>query len=168
MDYNKVRALVAKYWACETTEEEEAELRQFFASHTEVLPEDLREAAPMFQYFHAAASLELDFPELDVNIFAQQEIVKPAAKIIRPFWHDWMKVAAILVMAFGVGYSIHQFEEKRNMPIAMSKDTFDDPEKAFEETQRALAIIAKNMDKGTKQMEKLSYFNDAVNKVSSN
>jgi hypothetical protein len=168
MDYNKVRALVAKYWACETTEEEEAGLREFFADHTAALPEDLREAAPMFRYFHAAASLELDIPELDENIFTEPKVMKPAAKIIRPFWYDWMKVAAILVMAFGVGYSIHQFEEKRGTPIAMSKDTYDDPQKAFEETQRALAIIAKNMDKGTKQMEKLSYFNEAVDKASSN
>ncbi|UYQ95143.1 hypothetical protein MKQ68_08540 [Chitinophaga horti] len=167
MDYNKTRALLAKYWACETSEQEEADLRNFFASHTDALPEDLREAAPMFRYFHAAAGLELDMPQLDESIFVVQP-VKPAAKVIRPFWQDWMKVAAILLMAFGVGYSIHQYEEKSASAVALKMDTYQDPQKAFEETQRALKLIAKNMNKGTRQMEKLAYFNEASEKVRAN
>ncbi|MCK7555132.1 hypothetical protein MKQ70_08975 [Chitinophaga sedimenti] len=167
MDYNKTRALLAKYWACETTEEEEAQLRQFFATHTDALPEDLREAAPMFQYFHAAANMELDMPELDESLFTEQVIETKTAKIIRPFWQDWMKVAAVITMAFGLGYSISQFETKKET-VALRTDTYDDPQKAFEETQRALKLIAKNMNKGTRQMEKLAYFNEATEKVRDN
>lgn len=167
MDYNKIRTLIAKYWACETTEEEEAHLRHFFSTHTEALPEDLRDAAPMFQYFHAEANIELEMRDLDLSLFTGPE-KKTTAKVIRPFYYDWMKVAAILMMAFGVGYAIHQYEIKITEDPKLAQDTYDDPQKAFEETQRALKLIAKNMNKGTRQMEKLAYFNEATDKVREN
>jgi hypothetical protein len=38
----------------------------------------------------------------------------------------------------------------------------DDPRYALEETKKALRLLAKNLNKGTTQMQKLSYFNDAT------
>jgi len=157
MDYNKIRALLEKYWEGESSLEEEQMLRHFFVTHTQALPEDLREAAPMFQYF---------------RLEQEKEIPQPAARIVplrksKP-WQHWMKYAAVLLIMAGVGYSVQQFRQKQHELIAADwtqQDTFDDPEKAYAETQKALQILSRNLNKGTEQMEKLSYFNDATQKI---
>lgn len=161
MEYSNIRALLEKYWACETTEDEEAELRIFYSTHEDALPADLQEAAPLFQYFHAAET-ELE----DVEIHGPWE----ETKIIRPFWQGWMKYAAILMVALGVAHSVYNFQQK-SIPADSHlafRDTFNDPQIAYEETQRALQIISKNLNKGKTQMEKLSYFDDATKLIQGN
>ncbi|SIN80047.1 hypothetical protein [Chitinophaga niabensis] len=163
MEYSNIRALLEKYWACETTEEDEAALRIFYATHEDALPADLQEAAPLFQYFHTSAA---ELPEIEISgPWEERE-----ARIIRPFWQSWMKYAAILLVALGVGHSVYNFEQK-NRPEETEmvfRDTFDDPKVAYEETQKALAIISKNLNKGKTQMEKLSYFNNATDLIRGN
>ncbi|MRG44469.1 hypothetical protein GFS24_05060 [Chitinophaga sp. SYP-B3965] len=162
MEYSNIRALLEKYWACETTEEDEAELRIFYAMNEDALPADLQEAAPLFQYYHDASSVEL--PEIEIHGPWEE------TKIIRPFWQGWMKYAAVLLVALGVGHSVYNFQQKnRNDGNQLAfHDTFDDPKVAYEETQKALAIISKNLNKGKEQMEKLSYFNDATGMIQGN
>ena len=161
MEYNDIRALLEKYWACETTEAEEAQLRLFYAEHEDALPVDLMEAAPLFRYFHAEG--EMPMPELFTDVPAPWEHPE-SAKIIRPFWHHWMKYAAVLLLAVGVGYSVTKFQHKHaggNNPELAFRATFDDPKIAYQETQRALQLISKHLNKGKTEMEKLSYFSEA-------
>jgi len=163
MEYSNIRALLEKYWACETTEDEEVTLRIFYATHEDALPADLQEAAPLFQYFHASSE---ELPEIEIHGPWEEQ----KTKIIRPFWQGWMKYAAILLVAVGVGHSVYNFQQK-NQPdenLMVFRDTFDDPKVAYEETQRALAIISKNLNKGKTQMEKLSYFNNATDLIQGN
>jgi len=157
MDYNKIRALLEKYWEADTSLEEEALLRRFFVTHREALPEDLREAAPLFGYFQAESEKELPaLPEASILPLRRA----------RP-WQHWMKYAAMLLLLAGVGYSIQQFRHKQQQLdlYAWQQDTFTDPEKAYRETEKALELLARNLHKGTTQMEKLSYFNEATEKV---
>ncbi len=175
MEYNNIRALLEKYWACETTEAEEAELRVFYAVHEEPLPADLQEAAPLFRYFHAEGESafgekEPDMPELFTDRPAPWETVKET-KIIRPFWQGWMKYAAVLLAAAGMVYSVNQFQIKRTGQMdgtTAFRDTYEDPKLAYEQTQRALQILSRNLNKGKAQMEKLSYFNEAQEIIQGN
>jgi len=164
MEYSNIRALLEKYWACETTAEDEATLRIFYATHEDALPADLQEAAPLFQYFHTEEEMEV--PEIEIHGPWEEK----ETKIIRPFWQGWMKYAAILLVALGVGHSVYNFQQKNRSDEGQLafRDTFDDPKVAYEETQRALAIISKNLNKGKAQMEKLSYFNDATDLIQGN
>lgn len=162
MEYSNVSALLEKYWACETSEVEELQLREFYAAHEGTLPPDLQEAAPMFRYFHAEGEGDT-MPELFTDVKAPWE----TATIIRPFWYSWMKYAAMLLVGVGLGYAVHQFQEKKNSTnqrYAM-RDTYNDPELAYQETQKALQILSKNLNKGKTQMEKLSYLNDVTEMV---
>ncbi|RPD39732.1 hypothetical protein [Chitinophaga barathri] len=172
MEYNNIRALLEKYWACETTEAEESELRVFYAAHEGPLPADLQEAAPLFRYFHAAEGGEIEevinMPELFTDRPAPWET---ETKIIRPFWQGWMKYAAVLLAAAGIVYSVDRFTVKLNQSndsTVAFKDTYSDPKLAYEQTQRALQILSRNLNKGKKEMEKLSYFNEAQEMVQGN
>lgn len=158
MDYNKIRALLEKYWEAATSLEEEAQLREFFVTHQHALPEDLREVAPLFRYYQL---------EIDRELPAEPEArVVPITKV-RP-WQHWMKYAAVLLIMAGIGYSIQQQRVKHDQLIVADLgevDTYKDPEVAYKETQKALQLLARNLNKGTEQMEKLSYFNEATEKI---
>jgi hypothetical protein len=156
MAYNEIRELLERYWQGETSLAEEETLRKFFAGHHADLPPDLLEAQPMFRYFGT-----------------QQEIELPALPLMavktRP-WDHWMKYAAVVLVAIGIGYAARQVKMKQDhMEVAaMEKDTYEDPEQAFAVTQKALKLLAKNLNKGTSQVQKLSYFNEATEKIKAN
>jgi len=157
MDYNKIRALLEKYWEAATSLEEEEALREFFVTHQHPLPEDLREAAPLFRYYQQ---------EIDRELPAEPVTgVVPISKA-RP-WQHWMKYAAVLLIMAGIGYSIQQQRVKHDQLIVadFGEDTYKDPEVAYKETQKALQLLARNLNKGTEQMEKLNYFNEATEKI---
>ncbi|MCW3465613.1 hypothetical protein [Chitinophaga nivalis] len=152
MEYSSISALLEKYWEGETSLEEEALLRTFFSSPHAELPDDLREAAPLFQYFHSEATKVWE---------------EPVAKVVplSPFRH-WMKYAAVLLVGIGVGYAVKQQQyQERAVMAAMKADGMEDPQQAYAATKKALQLLAKNLHKGTSQMEKLSYFNEATDIV---
>lgn len=169
MEYNEIRELLTRYWEGETSLEEEALLRSFFAEHQQGLPADLQEAAGLFGYFvaetgRAVPALEeiQDMPGFE----AQRTVV--VRMHARPYQH-WMKYAAVLLLGAGLVYSGRQFKMKQeqgnenNMAAALNKvDTYEDPKEAYTATKKALELLAKNLNKGTAQAKKISYFNEAT------
>ncbi|WP_109700170.1 hypothetical protein [Chitinophaga deserti] len=160
MEYNDIRALLGKYWACESTEEEEEALRVFYAGHEGALPADLQEAAPLFRYFHDCSDVP-EMPELFTDRPAPWD--EPPA-IVRPIWQNWMKYAAAVLVAGGLLYSADSFRDKQSDELAF-RDTYSDPKLAYEQTQRALQLLSKNLNRGKTQMEKIGYFSEATEKV---
>jgi hypothetical protein len=157
MEYNKIRELLEKYWEGESSLEEEEMLRSFYAVQHNDLPADLLEAQPMFRYFSEEANRELaELPPIQLAA-----VVKPM------FWEHWMKYAAIFLIAVGLGYAGRQYQQKQErMDVVLAqRDTYDDPEKAYAVTKKALQLLAKNLNKGTSQVQKLSYFNEATEKI---
>lgn len=151
MDYKLISELVEKYWEGETSLEEEAILREFFSTPHTGLPPELEEAAPLFQYLHTEAVTEIVWPD------TATKVVK-----LQPAQH-WMKYAAILLMALGLGYGIqHRGQRVAIAETSISAEDMDNPRYALEETKKALRLLAKNLNKGTTQMQKLSYFNEAT------
>lgn len=163
MEFNKIRELLDRYWEGDSSLEEEAQLRSFFSANRQELPADLKEAASLFSYFAAEADLTL--PELPVMETMTVRMSPPPVKN-RP-WQHWMKYAAIFLMAVGIGYAFRSFQlrQQRILMAYVEQDTYNDPEKAFAATQKALQLLAKNLNKGTSQVQKLSYFNEAAEKV---
>ena len=162
MEYNKIRELLERYWEGESSLEEEDMLCSFYAAERADLPPDLLEAQPLFRYFTEAANLELPaLPEIETVIAQLPPVIKP-----KP-WEHWMKYAAIFLIAVGLGYAGRQYEEKqRRIDVVFAQqDTYEDPQKAFVATQKALRLLAKNLNKGTSQVQKLSYFNEATEKI---
>jgi len=149
MDYKKISVLLEKYWEGESTLEEEAALRDFFSTSHPDLPEELLEAAPLFQYFQVEAEKVWEAPPV--------KVVK-----LSP-WRHWMKYAAVMLVAVGIGYALKQHQQRQQQVlVAMQQEDMNDPQKAFDQTKKALQLLAKNLHKGTAGMQKLSYFNEAT------
>ena len=168
MEFNKVRELLDRYWDGTSTLEEEEALRSFFSRDIANLPADLKEAQPLFSYFAAERDIPMPvFPDIEIAVAQQQTPERPVKQMI---WQHWMKYAAVLLIAVGIGYSIRQAESRHDqIAVAVSEqDTFDDPEKAFAVTQKALQLLSRNLNKGTAQMQKLAYFNEATEKIKAN
>jgi len=159
MEYNKIRELLERYWEGESSLEEEEMLRSFFAAEHADLPADLLEAQPLFRYLTDEANLELpELPALELP---------PVIPMKQRPWDHWMKDAAIFLIAVGLGYSARQFQskQKRIDVVLAQQDTYEDPRQAYAATQKALQLLAKNLNKGTSKVQKLSYFNEATEKI---
>ena len=156
MDYNMIKDLLDKYWNCETSLEEEAELRTYFSSGE--VHKDLKSYAPLFQYFKSESGIRIS-KDFDKKITRQFETGEKPAK--QRFLSIFYKVAAaVIFILFFV--TIHQrFIDVKDKAVTVVKDTFDDPEKALEETKKALLLVSEKWNKGKSNISKLSEFNKA-------
>lgn len=151
MDSKELERLLEKYWACETSLEEEQILRDHFrkAEATDAT----RDAAALFAYFEIQRTTEVkDVPTRKIRTFNRlvQKSLRIAAGI------------AVLVAAVWLVRS----EIRENTPQVMV-DTYSDPELAFEETKRALLIISKGFGTAEEQAKKIDLFNDAQRQIRS-
>lgn len=150
MDFNRTEALLDKYFEGKSTEMEERELQQQMLSPD--LPEHLKESAVLFQFYqHQRASLILD-SSFDEALVAQLEIgpgaVRPSKKHLD--WGFYLRIAASVIIVFSVGFLLMKNPIQMN---AMKEDTYDDPQKAYEETKKALMLISAKMNEGTEKVQ---------------
>lgn len=156
MDYSKIKILLEKYWNCETTVEEESLLKEYF-SGTDI-PEDLKEFTPLFQYYKSQKAVRVS-EEFEERVIREIESKEKKGK--RRYLHIYYKAAAavILILFF---VTIHQrFIAVREKATVIVQDTFEDPEKALEETKKALLLVSEKWNKGKNNIVKLSEFNRA-------
>ena len=66
-------------------------------------------------------------------------------------------VAASVALVFGVGFHYLQQDEPTNLA---ELDTYQDPVKAQQEAERALNLLAANLNKGMGQLEKANALSD--------
>ena len=64
---------------------------------------------------------------------------------------SWLAIAASIVLVFGVGYYFLSHEEPVNLA---EQDTYQDPVVAQQEAEKALNLLAYNLNKGMGQLEK--------------
>lgn len=162
MDYREARVLLNKYWEAETTLEEERKLKVFFASHEEQLPTDLSEAAPLFNFYHEEAAVKM--PEWEAPSPWESKkgtvIRQGRLRIARNYW----EYAAIFVLVLSSIWLLRPTAHNADKQVAV-QDTYDDPQQAMIATQKALEILASNLNKGKNEMQKLALFNEARQKV---
>lgn len=138
MELASVKILLGKYMEGETTVAEEAQLRGYF-SGDEVAPE-LEAYRPLFAYFSEARD----------ERFTGQVPLKT-----RRFDYRWLSVAAVGVLMFGL-YFGNQYREQR------------EAEYAYNETRKALGMIAQNLDRGTEKVAYIAEFDEAKQKIYKN
>lgn len=69
---------------------------------------------------------------------------------LRRSWR-WVAAVACFALVFGVGFHLMNQEENTNLA---EQDTFQDPVKAQQEAERALNMLAMNLNKGMGHLEK--------------
>lgn len=124
MDLRSIEKLLDKYFEAETSIAEEKELKAYFASQ-DVAPH-LEQYRPMFGYFPQAGT---------------QQFEKTVPLKTKKRYAAWLSVAASVVIMFGIFTYIDREPQE-------SLGTYDDPEVAFAETQKALNMLSKKVNVG--------------------
>ena len=135
MALDKIEKLLERYFEAETTTAEERELRAYFSSD-EVAPH-LEQHRPLFQYINAAK---------------EERYMGEVAIRSRRINYRWISVAAVAVLAFGI-YFGKSYQEQRKAEFA------------YQETRKALALLAVNLDKGNKKVAYINEFEKAKQKI---
>ena len=133
MELNKIEILLEKYFEGETSIAEENELRNYFSS-PDVLPH-LEQYKPMFGYlaFAKEQKFEQETPLLPMVRDKKRNVA-------------WLSIAASIVVLLGIGaYVFYNYD---NVNKKQDLGTYDDPEVALKETQKALALLSNNVNVG--------------------
>ncbi len=145
MDFKYIKNLLDKYWAGESSLEEEATLRNYFQGD-DIAPE-LKSFQPMFQFFTAASETESEQDVLSQMDFEEDNII-PLASRNSPFY-IFKRIAAILILAVS-SFWAYQMVTFDNDVQAHQLDTFEEAEaeEAYRTTQAALQLISAKLNKG--------------------
>ncbi len=148
MDYN---AVIKRYFAGETTLEEEKALRDAFRKGK--APEELREFAPWFQLLdqesEAKSARPFDLPTPN----------KPVVFTLTTLRKVLVRVAAVALVAFGVWNLTPSAKPAGALAVDWSKYEVTDEQEALKITRAALKRVSKTLELGAKtavgQVEKL-------------
>jgi hypothetical protein len=168
MELDRIEGLLDKYWAGETSLEEEKTLRHYFA--TEQVPEHLEPVAALFKLYAEEGARTLT--EVSFEAKVMEKIPGNGAGKIRPLLMQSMKIAAGLALVITAGYLIWKepAPQAADTPVVATAedDTFEDPIQAFEETKKALLLLSSNIGRGKKPVEKIGTLHEAEEKIKRN
>ena len=148
MEFNKIEALLEKYFEGETSISEETELKSYFSS-TDV-PEHLEHHQPLFGYF--AVAKEQKFDNTVVLISKKRKVA-------------WLSLAASVVVLLGIGIGSYTFLNRNTEQKTQELGTYNDPKKALEETQKALALISEHVNTGIESAAYINEYEQSKNKI---
>lgn len=131
MESARIEKLLEKYYEAETSLKEEKELKDYFAQAE--LPTHLAEHREMFNYFN------------DSSLETSKRSIKLSSRTIAL---RWLSVAAMLVFFVSV-FGLYQQNEAEKEQARL----------AYQETQKALEMISKSLNKGTGAIAQLDNFN---------
>ena len=159
MDSKKIDELLNKYWNCETSLDEELQLREYFRGKD--FPEQWKETATLFQYFDEHKKKTLADGSFDDQVL--QRVKTPKQGKVTRLLYNTMRIAAgvaVLVVATW----IVRVEIRKSDPQETA-DTYDDPKIAFEETKKALMMISKSFGSAEEKAKKITLFNEAQDQL---
>ena len=148
MDYKYIEQLLERYWECETTVEEERLLHDFFQQ--ENLPEHLKRFRPLFEYETSEQNVGLG-EDFDEKILSKidEPVVKARHNTLRYRLRPFYRAAAVVAIVFTLGLAAqHSFkndggdQSEPNYNYATYKDTYTDPQVAYEHVSSALKSVS--------------------------
>lgn len=150
MESNKIETLLEKYFRGETSIGEEMELRDYFSS-SNVSP-NLEQYKPFFGYLTLAKEQKFE-----------QEIVLIPKHRDRKRNLAWLSIAASVAVLLGIGtYSYFNYY---NTNQDQDLGTYDDPEIAFRETQKALSMLSTNLNTGIESVQYVQEYENSKNLI---
>lgn len=144
MESNNIRQLLEKYFDGETSIEDERILKNYFSSDTV--------ASEFIAYKDLFGFYATEKKHTSTRRFS----IKKEANI-----RQVLSVAASMVVVVGIGFMLLKTQPETNTDLG----SFDDPEIAFIETQKALALIGQNLNKGKESISYLNKYEINKNKI---
>ena len=144
MELAKIEQLLEKYFEGETTVAEEIQLKQYFS--TEQVAVHLEHFKPLFVYLTAEKEEEFK-PMLSLKTKKRLTVAR-------------ISLAASIVFLIGT-FVFLNYQSTDQPEVADSElGSFATPEEAFEETQKALALLSEKVNIG---MESVNYIHEYEN-----
>jgi hypothetical protein len=143
MELVKIKLLLEAYFEGNTSLAEEKMLKDYF--NTQTVDAELLQFQPIFMGLKAAKA------ERSARTFS---LGKPKTKTIKSWWYS---VAAIFVVAFGVGtiyFTQPQYTQEEKEALA-----------AFEKSKEAMLLLSENLNKGAEQLTFVGQFETAKDKI---
>lgn len=160
MDSNNIEQLLEKYWNCETSLEEEQQLRNFFRGDS--IPESMKDTAELFRFFETEKNKSLN--ENFEPAVTKQLRQRQGGKIISMVsFANIARIAAGILVVVVATYFVRQ-EVRKAYPQEL-QDTYSDPKMALEETKKALMMISNSFNKAQREAGKIKAFNEAEEKI---
>ncbi len=150
MELAKIEQLVEKYFDGETTLAEENELRMYFSSPT-VAPH-LEHYQPLFQFFVKEKEAQFS-PSLLQKTKNKKQMIG-------------LGLAASMVLFAGLLSFLHFNNDTHKESVSTADlGQFESPEEAFEETQKALALLSSNVNVGMKSVNYINEYQNSKNLI---
>ncbi len=145
--------LLDKYWEGMTSPEEEKELQAYFNSGN--VAEHLKSFQPYFGFFQQEKEVQLSAAATEQLVAQLQEkSTSDKGRILSLLPHLW-KFAAAVILLIGLAVMVPQWAGYGHQnAIAQKEDSYEDPEKAYEEVKAALMLVSNKMKKGTSVADK--------------
>ena len=149
MELSKIIIVLHKYLEGESSKEEETILRNYFLSaHVD---ETLTEYKVIFSYYEKAKEIKNC---QNAPLFSNSSSKRKTK--------NWIAIAASVAVLLGTGcYVFLKYNNTSNENLG----TYDDPELAFKETQKALAMLSNHVNKGVEGMQYMQEFEKTKNKI---
>lgn len=148
MELDKIEQLLEKYFEGETTIAEEQQLKNYFSSA--VVASHLQQYQPLFGYF-VVASGEKSQQKLHLKSTQNQPL-------------KWISIAASVVILLGAGFFAYNHIGSTESPKS-ELGTYDDPQQAFEQTQKALAMLSKQVNVGIGGMQYVQQYENTKDQI---
>jgi hypothetical protein len=146
MEFNKMEALLEKYFEGETSIAEENELKNYFSSLN--VATHLEQYKPLFGYYSEAK---------------KENFEKELPLIPKKIKTAWLSIAASIAVLLGVGaytyFNVNEVKENKEL------GTYDDPKEALEATQKALAMLSNHVNTGVEGIQYIQVYEITKNKV---
>jgi hypothetical protein len=143
MELDRIEILLEKYFEGETSIAQEKELQDYFSGD---VAQHLEQYKPMFGYFSVARE-----QQFEQNIPLQSKKRRVVA---------WLSVAASIVVLVGVGTFAYI-----NQTQSQDLGTYDSPEEAFRETQKALAMLSDHVNTGVESVKYIQEYETTKDRV---
>lgn len=146
MESDKIELLLEKYFQGETSIAEEKDLKNYFSSLN--VAQHLEQYKPMFGYFSQAKEQQ----------FEQQIPLQTKKRKVA-----WLSIAASVVVLLGIG--TYSYVNYNSVNSDQNLGTYDDPEVAFRETQKALALLSTQVNTGIESVQYVKEYETAKDKI---
>jgi hypothetical protein len=157
----EIGQLLEKYWNCETSLEEEQQLRSYFNGPD--VSDQLKDAAELFRFLEAERVRSVG-DNFDSEVMRKVKKAESKTKIVSMVrWLQMARIAAGILVMVAAGYFVrNEFLKSNPDPTEIT-----DPQQALEETKKALLMISRSFGKAKEGVGKINMINEAEQKISS-
>lgn len=146
MALDRIEQLLEKYFEAETSIAEENELKAYFTSP---------DVAQHLEHYKSIFGYAVQAKQEQFSATNPLQTKKRKSVV-------WISVAASVVVLLGVSVvTYHHY----NQPKSNDLGTYDDPEVAYRETCKALAMISEHVNTGIESMNYLNEYEQTKNKI---